>query len=65
MADDLTNKGAQDRSHINMHEDHEVKYWTHHLGVSREELKRAVDRVGNSAVAVRKELGNKRLPAPA
>jgi hypothetical protein len=57
MADDLAKKGSQDRTHINMHEDYEVKYWTHHLGVSREELKRAVDKVGNSAAAVRKELG--------
>lgn len=57
MADDLSKKGPQDRSHINMQEDYEVKYWSHHLGVSREELKRAVDKVGTSAAAVRKELG--------
>ncbi|EKS30266.1 DUF3606 domain-containing protein [Afipia felis] len=57
MADDLSKKGPQDRSHINMQEDYEVKYWAHHLGVSREELKRAVDKVGTSAAAVRKELG--------
>lgn len=57
MADDLTNKGPNDRNRINMHEDYEVKYWSHHLGVSREELKRAVDKVGNSAAAVQKELG--------
>jgi hypothetical protein len=35
----------------------EVKYWTKHFGVSRDELQRAVDKVGNSAAAVRKELG--------
>ncbi len=40
-----------------MNEDYEVKYWTHHLGVSREELQQAVEKVGNSAAAVRKELG--------
>lgn len=57
MADDLSKKGPQDRSHINMHEGHEVKYWTHHLGVSRDELKRAVDKVGTSVATVRKELG--------
>jgi hypothetical protein len=57
MADDLTNKGSQDRSRINMNEDFEVKYWTHHLGVSRDELQKAVAKVGNSAAAVRKELG--------
>ncbi len=57
MSDDLTKKGTQDRSRINMSEDYEVKYWTRHLGVSREELQKAVDKVGNSAASVRKELG--------
>jgi hypothetical protein len=57
MAHDRTKKGSQDRSRINMNEDYEVKYWTHHLGVSREELQKAVEKVGNSAAAVRKELG--------
>jgi uncharacterized protein DUF3606 len=42
-----------------MNEDYEVKYWTHALGVSREALQKAVDKVGNSAAAVRKELGLK------
>jgi Protein of unknown function (DUF3606) len=55
--DDLNKKGAGDRSKINMHEDYEVKYWTKQLGVSRDELEEAVDKVGNSAAAVRKELG--------
>ena len=57
MADNKTNRGEPDRSRINMDEDYEVKYWTKHLDVSREELQRAVDKVGNSASAVRKELG--------
>jgi Protein of unknown function (DUF3606) len=55
--DDLNKKGAGDRSKINMHEDYEVKYWTKQLGVSRDELEKAVDKVGNSAAAVREELG--------
>ena len=54
--DDRKNKGQPDRSKINMHEAHEVKYWTHQLGVSREELQAAVEKVGNAAAAVRKEL---------
>ena len=57
MADNLTNRGQPDRSKINMREAHEVKYWSHALGVTREELQKAVDKVGNSAAAVRKELG--------
>jgi hypothetical protein len=39
-----------------MHEPHEVQYWTRHLNVSKEQLQKAVDKVGNSAAAVRKEL---------
>ena len=61
MPDDFTKRGSQDRSKIAMHEEHEVHYWTKHLGVSREELQRAVDKVGNSAAAVRKSLENNRL----
>jgi hypothetical protein len=58
MADDRTKRGSADRSKISMTEDHEVRYWTKHLDVTREQLQRAVDKVGNSAAAVRKELGN-------
>jgi hypothetical protein len=39
-----------------MDEDYEVHYWTKHLKISKEELQKAIDKVGNSAAAVRKEL---------
>jgi hypothetical protein len=42
-----------------MHESWEVKYWTRELGVSRAELQKIVDKIGNSAAAVRKELANR------
>ncbi len=54
--DNLSNRGQPDRSKINMHEAHEVKYWTHQLGVTKDQLQKVVDKVGNSASAVRKEL---------
>jgi hypothetical protein len=41
-----------------MDENHEVKCWTRELSVSKEELQKAVDKVGNSASAVRKELSD-------
>ena len=50
-------KATPDRSKINMNQTTEVKYWTRALDISKEELGRAVDKVGNSASAVRKELG--------
>jgi hypothetical protein len=56
MSDSLTKRDQRDRSKINMHEYFEVKYWTKQLGVSRDELQKAVDKVGNSAAAVRKQL---------
>jgi hypothetical protein len=56
MTDSLTKRDQPDRSKINMNQDHEVHYWTRHLNISKEELQKIVDRVGNSAAAVRKEL---------
>jgi hypothetical protein len=53
---DLSKKGSSGRSKINMHESHEVKYWTRELGVNRDQLQKLVDKVGNSAASVRKEL---------
>jgi hypothetical protein len=55
--DDQKKKGPADRSKINVHEDWEVKYWTKELGVDKAQLQKLVDNVGNSAAAVRQELG--------
>lgn len=56
MADNLQDRGPQDRARINVNEDWEVRYWTEALGVSKEELERAVEQVGPSAAAVREHL---------
>lgn len=55
--DQLTRKETPDRSKINLHQPHELRYWCKALGVSRERLERAIEKVGNSAATVRKELG--------
>ena len=52
----LTKREAPDRSNINVHEPSEAKYWAHELGISKEQLRKLVEKVGNSATAVRKEL---------
>ena len=57
--DDLKKKVAADRSKINMHEAWEVDHWTKEFGVSKDELQRVVNKVGNSAAAVRKELARR------
>lgn len=56
MADDKKIVGSPDRDRIAMGEEHEVRYWTEALGVSKEQLQTAVDAVGNSADKVRAHL---------
>ena len=57
MPTSLTKKLAPDRGRIDVSDVDQVKYLCRHLGVSEKELLRAVDKVGNSTSAVRKELG--------
>ena len=47
---------APDRGKIALDHEDSIKHWTKHLGVTEGELLRAIERVGNSAAAVRKEL---------
>jgi hypothetical protein len=56
MAHDRTLKGPRDRSRINFSADYEVRYWTQKFGVTEDELRAAVNRVGNSAKTFEKEL---------
>jgi hypothetical protein len=58
MSDDKTNRGPQDASRINVHEDYEVRYWTKELGVSEEILNEAVKQAGPGAEAVRAYLSS-------
>ncbi|WP_426959743.1 DUF3606 domain-containing protein [Muricoccus radiodurans] len=46
MADDPKDRGPRDRERINLHEDHEVRYWTRKFGVSEPVLTAAVEAVG-------------------
>jgi hypothetical protein len=56
MADDPSKRGPQDRSRISLSEDYEVRYWCKKFGVTPDILRTAVEKVGNSAEAVEKEL---------
>jgi Protein of unknown function (DUF3606) len=47
---------TRDRSKIMLEQENEFKHWARHFGVTKDELTRAVEKVGNSAAAVRKEL---------
>ena len=52
MADDKSKTG-QDRKFIALNEPYEVRDWAESLGTTPEKLREAVDKVGNSADAVR------------
>jgi hypothetical protein len=47
MADDLLKGGGQDRTRINIHQEHELLDWAKKLGVTAQRLKAAVRSVGS------------------
>ncbi len=52
----LAKKVKPDRSKIDAENTKELKYWTKALDASKDEVLAAIEKVGNSAAAVRKEL---------
>lgn len=56
MSDNTNIRGGIDRKLISLSQPHEVRYWTETLGVSEDELRQAIEKVGNSTEAVRKTL---------
>ncbi len=59
MADNLNNRGPQDRTRINVNEEWELRYWTEELGVSEVRLRELVKQHGVSADAIRRALGKR------
>jgi hypothetical protein len=56
MSDDKSQRGAPDNKRIDIHDPDEVRHWSKSLGVTPEQLKEAVARVGTSAEKVRESL---------
>lgn len=56
MSDDTSNRGPQDASRVNVHEEWEVRYWTKKFGCNKAQLEEAVKAVGPVAIAVDKYL---------
>ena len=56
MADDLKQTGRQDDERINVAQDHELSYWSAKLGISRVQLREAVEKVGPMRNAVEQHL---------
>ena len=59
MADDLSNRGPEDASRVNVNEPHELRYWTRTLGVSEAKLRSAVAAGGTATKDIRDYLGFK------
>lgn len=57
MADDLSNRGHPDSDLISIKEPWELRDWAKKIGVTEDQLKRAVQAVGHSAKKVREHLG--------
>ena len=64
MPDNRDQKGGQDRQRVAANEEYEVSYLAEKLNVSSEEVKRAIEQVGNSREKVeeylRRNKGNSR-----
>ena len=56
MADNPHLTDYRDRDRINIHQDHELRYWSKELGVTPEILKDTVQKVGVMVTDVRREL---------
>jgi len=69
MPDDRAQRGPQDRTHVNVNQDHELHYWAKHFGVTEEHVREAVKQVGDRTGDVEKFLwrksanGHGRIPA--
>ena len=60
----MTKRTTPDRSKIEVQDPKQVKYWTRALGVPKSDLFEAIEKVGNTAATVRKELQRKGYAMP-
>lgn len=56
MSDDKTNRGPHDRNLISLSEPYEIRDWARRFGVTEDELRASVSKVGPSTEAVSKAL---------
>ena len=55
----FTKPESPDRSKIDIEDAQAVKHWARALNINEDELRALVDKVGNAAATVRKEIENK------
>ena len=56
--DDKKKVGTSGIHHINTKDKYEIEYWSMKLGITPEELLKAVEEVGNSSIDVKKHIKN-------
>ena len=56
MSDNTSKPGGSDRTHVNVHEDYELRDWSKKFNVTPDQLKAAVKAVGTSAKDVEAHL---------
>ena len=56
MADNLQQRGGRDRQRIDVNEDYELRDWSKKFGVTKDQLKEAVQAVGNESDKVERYL---------
>lgn len=61
MNENPIDRGPINRTHINVNEGYELRYWAKNLNVSQEQVRSAVRRVGTALVDVRRDLQSKGL----
>lgn len=62
MVDNPERTGPEDPTKINVHQSWELDYWSQELGTSKEEIRRAVGKVGPSVKNVKDFLGLRQSP---
>ncbi len=53
------NGDKHDKYAINMHDKHEIEYWSTKFGITAEELLKAVEEIGNSSIDVKEHIRRK------
>jgi hypothetical protein len=59
MPGNTADRGPQDRSRISLGQEHEVRYWSQRFGIDEEQLRNAVEDVGNSVQDVEQYLASR------
>ena len=57
MVDEPANRAGKDRTRIDIGDDHDLRYWSRRFNVSRNEIRRAVEKVGVLTIDVARHLG--------